>query len=1130
MRILNVAEKNDAAKNIAEILSGGRINRREGLSKFNKIYEFTYNFGGAHATMVMTSVSGHLLNYEFSPAFKSWHASDPLVLFDAPVSKGVIKDGEPIKETLQREVRRCDRLIIWTDCDREGENIGVEIVNVCREVKPNIEVFRAKFSEITPVAITRAVNQLSVPDYRVSAAVDGRQELDLRIGAAFTRFQTLRLRRVFPRALSNQLISYGSCQFPTLGFVVERFREVDRFIPEPFWRIVVTAEHNGKAVDFQWKRGRLFDQDACKAYYEHLLENRYGQVVEVVKRPKSKLRPVALDTVELEKLATRKLRIGAKAVMQLAERLYTRGFISYPRTETNIFPPNLDLAELVRLQTQDNRWSDFASRILQTGVNPRNGKSTDKAHPPIHPLKAGVGLQGDEARLFELITRHFLGCISADAQGAETLVRLCVGKPSVPDASSRSTLLSSEDGEIFDAKGLVILQSNYLEVYIYDRWVERDMPDFQLGTWLLPTNIEILSGQTSPPPLLTEADLISLMDRHGIGTDATHADHIETIKQRLYVGLEQGKFLVPGQLGMGLVEGYDSMGFEMSKPHLRAELEADLRLICDGRKTKDEVLHRHLDKYKRLFRQAVAQAFHLDRALAVRLEQPAENVSDMTGSIGEISVISGRHSCDTLTSHVTTCPSCSRAVLLKQKRSTQHPLSEVPSNDSNSSSRSDTGRTNSWFLSCTGYPLCRYAVWFPDSVVHVRVIHGVGGPEMCPQCRSSLNPADGSARGPFKLAIRLSPNSRLPNGYHQDDPNKEYVMCIFCDTDVQIALGIRIPQVQTMRPQSPSVNPPDSHESGDPSSASGPAPFSVTNNPSGVPRRSFIPVSMLPIQTMTPAHQTFRFPCSSDFTSRGSTRPAQDIPPVDEDSVVCNCGYQSVLLTVKKPGPNQGRLFYRCAGGEAGTCDFFLWKSPPTADISGPLAASTQQPGSSFPGPEGNLVSSRTPTLAVPNEAPWSTSGLGPSDSGSTVLCRCGEPAKLLRVTKATANQGREFYACPNGRSGGGPSTGCNFFQWADAGGNRTQSTGHPFSLPNSPWSPTRQQQRQTELSASDSAVSLGHVPLWPPPPSAGLRARSTRRGPSTSGRTGSTTGRKCGLCGEPGHIRTRCPRANSVD
>lgn len=64
------------------------------------------------------------------------------------------------------------------------------------------------------------------------------------------------------------------------------------------------------------------------------------------------------------------------------------------------------------------------------------------------------------------------------------------------------------------------------------------------------------------------------------GTDATHAEHIDTIKKRLYVGLNEGKYFVPGQLGMGLVEGYDSMGFAMSKPHLRAELEADLKRYC----------------------------------------------------------------------------------------------------------------------------------------------------------------------------------------------------------------------------------------------------------------------------------------------------------------------------------------------------------------------------------------------------------------------------------------------------------------------------------------------------------------------------------------------------------------------
>lgn len=84
-------------------------------------------------------------------------------------------------------------------------------------------------------------------------------------------------------------------------------------------------------------------------------------------------------------------------------------------------------------------------------------------------------------------------------------------------------------------------------------------------------------GQTSPPQLLSEADLIALMEKHGIGTDATHADHIETIKTRMYAGVQDDGRFLPRSLGMGLVEGYDSMNITLSKPDLRAELEADLK-------------------------------------------------------------------------------------------------------------------------------------------------------------------------------------------------------------------------------------------------------------------------------------------------------------------------------------------------------------------------------------------------------------------------------------------------------------------------------------------------------------------------------------------------------------------------
>jgi len=94
---------------------------------------------------------------------------------------------------------------------------------------------------------------------------------------------------------------------------------------------------------------------------------------------------------------------------------------------------------------------------------------------------------------------------------------------------------------------------------------------------LQPTSLTMEEGETSPPNLLTEADLIALMEKHGIGTDATHAEHIEKIKSRMYVGLQNDGRFLPCSLGMGLVQGYDAMGIALSKPNLRAELERDLQ-------------------------------------------------------------------------------------------------------------------------------------------------------------------------------------------------------------------------------------------------------------------------------------------------------------------------------------------------------------------------------------------------------------------------------------------------------------------------------------------------------------------------------------------------------------------------
>lgn len=211
--------------------------QREGYSVYNKIYEFEANVRGKKSKMVMTSVSGHLMHLEFLSSYRNWQNVNPESLFDAPIRKACTEQFEPIKRTLEREVRGCHGLIVWTDCDREGENIGFEIIDVCRAIKPNIIVYRAIFSEITAASVKRALQNLATPDKRQSDAVDVRTELDLRTGAAITRFQTMRLQKLFPEKISDKLISYGSCQIPTLGFVAERYKEIEAFVSEPFWKI-----------------------------------------------------------------------------------------------------------------------------------------------------------------------------------------------------------------------------------------------------------------------------------------------------------------------------------------------------------------------------------------------------------------------------------------------------------------------------------------------------------------------------------------------------------------------------------------------------------------------------------------------------------------------------------------------------------------------------------------------------------------------------------------------------------------------------------------------------------------------------------------------------------------------------
>jgi DNA topoisomerase-3 len=149
-------------------------------------------------------------------------------------------------------------------------------------------------------------------------------------------------------------------------------------------------------------------------------------------------------------------------------------------------------------------WSSIGLIILTRLLDgafrwPRKGKSNDKAHPPIHPTKYTNGLAGDDKRVYEFIVRRFLGCCSDDAQGNQTAVVINIAD------------------ETFHSGGVQVTERNYLDVYIYDGWTTRVIPDFQRGQQFMPTSCDMGQGKTSPPSLLREADLIGIMDQNGIG-------------------------------------------------------------------------------------------------------------------------------------------------------------------------------------------------------------------------------------------------------------------------------------------------------------------------------------------------------------------------------------------------------------------------------------------------------------------------------------------------------------------------------------------------------------------------------------------------------------------------------------
>jgi len=344
VNVLMIAEKPSIAKSIAEALGAGKY-RAKTVGRGKTIINFEGFFGSAKAKFTVSSVMGHVYNSDFSREHNQWSAIDALDLYDVSIIKQDANPKTRIPEFISSLATGKDILCLWLDCDKEGENICFEVINNTYKYmnkKPYQQIYRAKFSSLTKQDLKVAFDNLREgPNKYESLSVDVRQVIDLKIGVSFTRFLTS---SILPGLKDEEikLLSYGPCQTPTLWFCVNRQKEIHGFIPKEYFRIYTDIEVKKIKKKIYYEKN-FYDRKSTDDFLRKFINTKKASVLSVDVKVNQKTPPAGMNTVQMLRIASSYLKISPHHTMVIAERLYTMGYITYPRTETTKYAPSFDL-------------------------------------------------------------------------------------------------------------------------------------------------------------------------------------------------------------------------------------------------------------------------------------------------------------------------------------------------------------------------------------------------------------------------------------------------------------------------------------------------------------------------------------------------------------------------------------------------------------------------------------------------------------------------------------------------------------------------------------------------------------------------------------------------------------------
>jgi len=596
------------------------------------------------------------------------------------------------KETinlLKKTAKEAKDIFLATDPDREGEAIAYHVAELLRGKS---RFLRITFHEITKSAIDEALKHPGDINMNLVEAQTARRILDRLVGYKLSPLLWQKIRRG---------LSAGRVQSVAVRLIVEREREIEKFIPVEFWEISALLEKflDGNSSDSPkfWsklveKNGEKIDIKNGREAEEIVAElNRAGyEIFSIDKKDVRRNPPAPFTTSTLQQAAVSRFGWSSKKTMNIAQGLYEKGFITYHRTDsTNLAAESVAKVRNFISQNFGREYLPENPRIYTT-----KSKSAQEAHEAIRPTDVdlqpkseNLGVSLDEVKLYDLIWKRFVACQMAQTVSeATTLTIQATGDKNVYHLQSKGSI------EKFDGWRKVYGKAEEIDEETQKSEV---LPEVAFGDELKLLELKPEQKFTQPPPRFNEASLIKTLEELGIGRPSTYAPTISTILERNYVE-KQERVFIPTALGIAVNDFLMEYFPDILDYNFTAKMEDDLDAIANGEKERVPVLKEFYDP----FSSRLEGVKKVAQRVAVETEATGEScpkckegsVVIRVGRFGKFLSCSRFPECDWRAPYIKAiegvkCPKCGGDIVYKKTKK------------------------GKGFYGCSNYPKCDFASW-----------------------------------------------------------------------------------------------------------------------------------------------------------------------------------------------------------------------------------------------------------------------------------------------------------------------------------------------------------------------------------------------------------------------------------